>query len=63
MSIKCKKLGLGVALSFVLSASAFAATVNSTPTPTVKGRAPVAVAPTIDHNDVNGNGFVDAGIS
>lgn len=47
-------------LAGVITSSAVLA-VESTPTSSVIGRAPSMAAPTISHNDVNGNTLVDAG--
>ncbi|VFS46920.1 hypothetical protein [Budvicia aquatica] len=50
----------GVLLSMLITGSASAA-VTSSPTLTVKGRAPVVAQSTIVSDNANGNGLLDAG--
>ncbi|HFT8658699.1 TPA: ZirU family protein [Enterobacter cloacae] len=58
--MKQKYISLLISLSFVvISGSALA--VTSSPTDTVKGRAPVLTASTIASTDTNTNGIIDAG--
>jgi hypothetical protein len=58
--LKTSRQLLCLAMSFAVSASAFAA-VTSDPTSTVMGRAPVMAPPSITYVDTNGNGVKDAG--